>query len=231
MIKHLLHALWVVIVSTCMATIITEMVLIFALITKWKIDGPKVIRAMAALQGLEISKPKEVGPKGDESGYEQPSYDEILNTRALKFRNLELREQELRNGLAKLQNQEGKLSDEQKHYKQVYNEFDQKLTTLSEGVLTKGQDEVRQALENIKPKQAKELISEMLDRKETDEVVRLLSGMPPSKQAKIISEFIKLPADKEKISEVLRRIREGEPATSTSDTARKELEQKPTQAK
>jgi hypothetical protein len=113
----------------------------------------------------------------------------------------------------------------------VYDNFDAKLAALNGDAMSAGVDEVRRTLETVKPKQAKQFIVEMLDRKEIDDVVTLLSGMADAKRAKIIGEF-KTPGDLDKISEVLRRIREGEPSSSLSDTARKQLDQsKVTQAK
>ena len=43
--------------------------------------------------------------------------------------------------------------------------------------------------ENIKPKQAKEQILQMIDSNEQDAVVAILTKMSISKQAKIIGEF------------------------------------------
>ncbi|MGW8257327.1 MAG: hypothetical protein ACWGMZ_07585, partial [Thermoguttaceae bacterium] len=183
------------------------------------------LRIVAAAKGLETAEDNKAALKNAEvKSTEQPSYAKILETRALKNRDLELREQELRNGVAQLNFQETKLADDTKLYEKLRDNFDAKLASLTEGSKASGQDEVRRTLETIKPKQAKELILQMLDNKELDVVVSLLSPMPDAKRAKIIGQF-KTPEELEKISEVLRRIREGLPAAKLSENATKKLEQ------
>ena len=67
---------------------------------------------------------------------------------------------------------------------------------MEKGAAATGREDARRTLETLKPKQAKELIAQMLEGKEIDEVVMLLAGMPEGKRAKIIAEF-KTPAETE----------------------------------
>jgi len=79
-------------------------------------------------------------------------------------------------------------------------------------------------LQTIKPKQAKELLVQMLENNEIDQVVLLLSGLSETKRAKILAEF-KTPDENKRLSEVLRLIRQGQPGTSIADKAQQQFSQ------
>ena len=55
-----------------------------------------------------------------------------------------------------------RLGDETKRYKQLKDGFDVALRSLRNGATATGTEEVRRILETVKPKQAKELIVQML---------------------------------------------------------------------
>jgi hypothetical protein len=225
MIKRLLGAVGTMIVYACVGTIIAQAVIMAYLISTWKIDNQRWLSVIAAAQGILPAEGAEAQTKVAEVKVaEQPSLDQILEARALKSRNLELREQELRNSLSQLQLEQTKLADDKKSYKQLRTDFDAQLLSMREGAVASGKDEVRNTLENLKPKQAKALIIEMLNKKEIDDVVALLSPMPDAKRAKILGEF-KTDEEMEQLSEVLRRIRVGSPTASVPENTRKQLEQ------
>ncbi len=225
MIERLLSGAWMIFVYVCVGTIISQAIILMYLISTWKIDGQRWLQVVAAAQGIlpaETGRPQTKAAQ--EQVGEQPSYDRILEARALKYRNLEIREHELHNSLSQIQFDQNKLAEEKKQYKQLRDGFDAQLLSMSEGSAASGKEEVRRTLESIKPKQAKTLILEMLDNKEIDDVVALLLPMPDNKRAKIFAEF-KSPDELEKLSEVLRRIREGSPSAKAPEQTRKQLEQ------
>ena len=160
---------------------------------------------------------------------EQASYAEILEARAVKTRQLELREQALRNGSQELQAQLQRLVDEQTHYRQAKEAFRSELAATQQGATAGGQEDARRTLESIKPKQAKELLAQMLEQKELDAVVGLMSAMADGKRAKIIAEF-KTPAEMEQLDQVLRRIREGAVTAAAAAQAQKQLARVATRA-
>ena len=225
MIKRLLGAVWTMLVYACMGTVISQAIILAYLTSAWKIDGQRWLNLVAAAQGIQPAPPEEAEKKGaQEKTAEQPSLDQILDARAMKYRNLELREQELRSGLSQLQLDEKKLAAEKKSYKQVRDEFDTRLASMHEGSAASGKEAVRSTLENLKPKQAKALILEMIDNREIDDAVTLLSSMADAKRAKIFGEF-KTDDEMDKLSEVLRRIRVGLPTASVPENTHKQLEQ------
>ena len=101
-------------------------------------------------------------------------------------------------------------------------EFEQNLATIKKQTLDAGWEENRQALLSVKPKQAKALILQMLEKNELEEVVALMAPMPETRLAKIISEF-KQADEAQKIDEILRRIRHGEPITDAAEKVQQQL--------
>jgi len=226
---RLLRSAASLLIYACVATVIAEALLVGYLATKWRLDRDRVVQILAIAYGIDLFAIKDETEKEQERiSVEQVSYEQVLETRAVKTRNLELREQAVQDGLTQLRLAQTKVSDEYKRCKQLKESFEVALRTLHEGATATGTDEVRRILETIKPKQAKDLLVQMLDDKKLDQVVVLLAGMTDAKRAKIISEF-KTAEDNEKIGEVLRRIREGVPTAEIADETRKQLQRpKPT---
>jgi hypothetical protein len=160
--------------------------------------------------------------KKDTPAPEAVPYEQVLEARALKDKNLQLRALALDNDWAQLKSNRLELADAQKRYKLQLADFNSRLDSVAKGAKVSGRDEVRRILESIKPKQAKELVLGMLDNKEDEEVVLLLSGMTDSKRAKLLGEF-KTADENKKIDEVLRRIRQGVPEAPLAETARGQL--------
>ena len=184
---------------------------------------------MAIAQGADFPAQEAAkGPAPLEG--EQASYQEIVEARAVKYRNLELREQQLRNNLAQVQSEENKLADEVKRCKQLSDNFNAQLDEVRKTAASSGMDDVLRTLVSIKPKQAKDLLLEMLDKKEIDAVVTFMKQMPDKKRANIIGEF-KTDDEREKIGEVLRRVREGMPEIEAVDKAQENMQNDKTAAK
>jgi hypothetical protein len=210
----------------CVATVIAQAILAVFISSRVRLDQEKAAQMLAIAYGIDLFAVRDEALAEQEQeriSAEQASYDQILEARALKTRNLELREQALQSGLQQLKIAQRKASEEYKRCAQLKETFDEALKALNEGAAASGADEVRRILETVKPKQAKELIVQMLDDKKIDQVVVLLGAMPDAKRAKIFAEF-KTPEETEKIGEILRRIREGVPTAQMADETRKQLQ-------
>jgi hypothetical protein len=219
MIGKLLRTAVAMVLYVCVATVIAGAALVLWYGHTWQVDRGKLLRALAAVQGVDL---EEVKTQEQEASSEQPSYEQVLEIRAVKTRNLELREQALRGTLQQLQAEQRKLADEKKRLQQLREAFQGELLALQKGATATGREDARRTLETLKPKQAKELLEQMLEKKEIDEVVTLLAGMSDTKRAKIIAEF-KTPPEVEQLGEVLRRIRQGLPNAAMADSAQKQL--------
>ncbi len=194
-----------------LGTLIAEGIMACYVWSKWDLDREKIARLVAVARGIEqqtAGGPAE--PAAEEVGPERASFEQVVEARAVKDKNLQLREQALANALAQLQAEEDKFAENEKRYKLDRSDFETKLAAAAKGAMSAGQEDVRRILQTVKPKQAKEILQQMLENKEQDDVVILLSGMTDSKRAKIIAEF-KTADDSKKIEEVLRLIRKGVP--------------------
>ncbi|MBN2579311.1 MAG: hypothetical protein JXB10_10000 [Pirellulales bacterium] len=220
--KSLLHGAWTLLLYACLATLVSQVILVGYLASAWNLDGARWSQALDVARGAAtVGRPggKAAAP---EPAPEQPSVEQILETRALKDRNLDLREHQLQNELAELEHGRDGLEEEQKKFRRLREDFNAQLLALREKSTAAGEDEVRRTLESIDSAQAKKLILNMLENKEMDAVVTLLLPMSDSKRARIIGEFT-TPEELEKISEVLRRIREGRPEAPVSEAAQQQL--------
>lgn len=222
--------LWRAIVSltvyACVATLIAELIVAVCVVRAWRIDRPRLIQTLAAAQGIDLAALRQQAgaDAGQEPSTEQASYNQVLEARAMRARNLELREQSLRSALERVGSERRKLVEEKTRLQKLREAFQSDLAALESGALGGGREDARRTLEAIKPKQAKELLMQMLERNELDEVAVLLEGMTESKRAKIFAEF-KAPAEVDSLGEVLRRIRRGEPAARVAKTTEQKIGQ------
>lgn len=224
MIGKVLHMLTSVVVYVCLATVIAEGILLAYYSKTWQLDRTKLLRMLAIAQGADLeSLVGQGGSQHEEPSTEQVSYNQVLDSQAVKTRNLELREQSLRSGVQQLQTEERRLTEEKSRVQKMREGFQGELFAMQKGSAATGREDVRLTFEALKPKQAKELMIRMME-KELDDVVMLMEAMPEGKRAKIIAEF-KTPPEVEQIGEVLRRIRQGLPTSKMADNSLKQLEQ------
>jgi len=219
MIARFLGAGITLLIYFCAATLLAEVIVGTCLWNAWKLDGRKLSRMVAVARGTEppaIAAPSAAGH--DEEVAEQASLQEIIEARASKFRDLELRELQLSSAVDQLRLEQRRLADEQSKHKSMVAAFQSQLQSLKQGSEANGRAELSHILETLKPKQAKDQIMEMLAKGEVEEVVMLLLAIAERPRAKIIAE-LKTVEENQKLAEVLRRIRQGEPeaplATST----------------
>lgn len=223
--NKLLKGIGTLLLYICAATVIAEVILIGTLAGKVQLDRTRLIQILALAYGIDLfAMQAEQAAATPAPPKEHYSLEQLLERRLLKQRDLELRELILRDGAEKLRLDQQKLQDEQLRYKALKDSFEAALKALHEQATAQGTEDVRRILETLKPKQAKELIWQMLQDKKTDEVVLLLSAMADSKRAKIIGEF-KTAEEQTQIKEVLERIRRGVPAAPLAEETKKKLEQ------
>jgi len=207
----------------CAATVMAQVVVGAYIATNWQITEDRWHMMVAIAQGVDILEMKEEADREwEETSSEQVSMDQILDTRAGKYHDLELREQALRNDRSQLEFVKREVTDESRKYRMLREAFDTQLAELQAQTVAAGMDDNRTKLMAIKSPQAKQLLDEMLAKEEWDDVVTLLKGMPTTNSAKIIKEF-KTPEDIERIGKVLRMIREGSPIVEKTEETRKQL--------
>jgi flagellar motility protein MotE (MotC chaperone) len=202
--------------------------------TKGYVDKDKLSKIAAIAQGLDTSPTTSLA-SGDKSASgaeivkepdtpEQPSLEEIETRRAVQVRHLELREQAIDSHLQQLYSLQNQLTDEKQTYERQKTAFEKQLTQLHDGATATGRDNIRQIWENIRPKQAKDQIVQMIDAQKQDDVVAILNAMPITKRAKIIGEF-KTDDDNKKLNEILDLIRQGMPDEKVINNTQQQLNQ------
>jgi len=201
----------------CIATLFAQITILGYLGLSWQLDREKIVQMLAIGQGIDLfAAQKEAQSDEEEVAPEEPSYQDWIDRRATLFRDLELREQALDNAVARLNVERAQLANDQKTFVRIQEAFQTQLAASKAEAEGEGVETLGSILESIKPQQAKDQILDMLENDEMDKVVVLLNAMTGSKRAKIIAEF-KSEAEGEKVSEILRRIGEGEPIASMAE--------------
>lgn len=169
---------------------------------------------------LAEAKPPETPPPATSA----VSVEEILEARALRWRQLELREQTIEDRATEVQRLQRKLQEDVTIYQQARQQFEQRLNDWENGEKAQALEATIALLGRMKPKQAKEQLLEMLKSHEMDAVLTLLKGLPVDKQSKIVAEF-KDPEEVRLLADILRRLREGQPEVGLADETRARLEE------
>lgn len=224
MIGRMIGVVAALIAAICVATVAAEALLLGFLYSRGRLDVPTVLRVVAAANGIEMLATRPVEGQSPDSG-EEVSLEAMARARALKSRDLELREQSLGENLAVTKIEYNKLIEEKDRYERIKTAFRAQLDELRGGVLANNRETARLILENMKPKQAKDQILRMVKDGEVNDVVMLLSLMPTAKRAKIIGEF-KTDDESQTLAEVLKLIREGVPETKLIDETEKAIDQR-----
>lgn len=225
MIGRLLGAATVLFAAVCVATVIAQAIALGYLRSRGKLDETTVQKLIAVANGIDLTpaRPKPTGAV-DDVPPEQASLEDVARERALKSRDIELREQALNDGVSMVKTEYSKLVEEKDRYERIKSAFRSQLDELREGAVAENRETARTILENMKPMQAKEQILRMVKAGEMTDVIKILSLMPSDKRKKIVNEF-KTPDETETLAGILKQIREGLPETDLIDEAEESLDQ------
>ncbi len=174
----------------------------------WKVTPQRVTQALDVIRGRSLPAAVTASLPEPAEPADEPSYEAILQRRALAYRDLELKALALQNLQDQLRVEETRFSEKEKLLAKREQSFQEKVRAVEDESVAAGRETVRRTLESVKPAQAKLLLLDMLNKGEEQEVVALLAEMNDSKRGKIISEF-RTPEETDKIAEVLRLLREG----------------------
>ena len=205
------------------ATLLAQILLLGIATWRWDLGRDRLVQILALAQGVDLFAMRETAlVKAEDVVTEQVSFDEIRATRALKYRNLERREQALASALAQFRTEQQNLAEERRRLTTARDAFEAELNELREGAVARGLDDVRRILQSVRPAQAKAQLIEMLNNDELDTVVVLLAEMADQRRSRIIGEF-KTPQEQAMIAEVLQRILEGVPDAELAAAAQEDL--------
>ncbi len=224
LISRLIRGMTLLAMCFVVGTLIAQS-MIFAYVWKsWNMNDDKVTQMMAIARGREmVAVAREELRRQEEIAPEQPSFEEIIQVRAGKNRNMELREQALDLGVAELRTQQNKQNRESASFKDTRGAFEKKLAELQQFEESNGLQENIVMLQNMKPEQAKIQLIRIYESGQVDQAVMLVAGMEAMKRKKITGVFVS--EDDEKILEdILRRIRLGTPVALLAEQTLDELQ-------
>lgn len=225
MIGRLIRAAAMIFVSFCVGTLIAEVAVFAYVWSKWDMNGEKARQMLAIAQGYDLAAMRgHAVAQREAPSVEQPSFAQIVEARAMKSRNLELREQAVDQAMTRLRLDQKKQAESVARLDETQKAFETRLASMTTTEKASGFDQNIAILQNMNAKQAKDQLLRMYDNKEIDAVVRLMAGMAPSKRKKISNEF-RTPDENEKLAEILRRIREGYPLAAMAGEAQQDLQQ------
>lgn len=193
-----------VMVYFCIASVITLALLMVYAKTQGFLDPDKVATMLAVARGDALPSAK--GNDGEKEKTKNATYEELEQFRQLRERNLELREQAIRNQRDLLASERLKLQSAIEQFADDKQEYAKNLVENQDRAIQQGRDNIRQLWETVKPKLAKELILNMIDKGELREVAAIMRDMTIAKQAKIVTEF-KSESEQTKLDELLRLLR------------------------
>ncbi len=227
MIARLIRTLSLLAICFVVGTLIAQ-TMIFAYVWKsWDMDDDKITQMMAIARGKEmVAVTRDELRRQEEIAPEQPSFEEIVEARAVINRNMELREQALDKDVAQLRFEQSKQTGEFASFKERRDTFEKKLTELKEFQESDGLQENIVMLQNMKPKQAKEQLKRIYDDGQIDQVVMLVAGMEEMKRKKITGQFV-TPEENKILADILRRIRLGSPVALLAEQTLDKLQDAP----
>lgn len=195
-----------VMVYFCIASVITLAVMLVYAKTRGFLDPDKVATMLAVARGDALPNAAAAGANGDKEAPKSATYEELEQFRQLRERNLELREQALRNQRDLLAGERLKLQSAIEQFSDDKQEYAKNLVENQDRAIKQGRDNIRQLWETVKPKLAKELMLTMIDKGELREVAAIMRDMTIAKQAKIVAEF-KTDPEQAKLDDLLRLLR------------------------
>jgi hypothetical protein len=226
--KALLAWLGALLVAVSIGTTLTVVVFLGMLWWRGALDDQRVLAMLAALQGIEPPPPP--GPSPLDTGPEQPSLEQLVQARLQANLDLDLRENAIDKSLADLRVLQAQLQTESRRLDDWKRSFDKRLADLQSAAANAALLELQRTFEAVAPKQAKEQILRMLKEPATPQndpmrdIVTILRAMPLDKRKKILAEF-KTDEEIEKLAEILRQLRLGNPDADLLRDTRSQLQQ------
>ena len=209
---------------TCVATVLTLLLGVGFAWQKGMLQQEKFVKVAALFHDIDVQV-EQGGPAVMESGEkEQMSYIEQDRLRMTVSKNLDLKTQSLDNGLSGLAFARRNLENDVINFDRRLNSFEAELDKKRGVAQRKGFTHLRMIWEKMEPLRVKDHILKMVDEQQLEDVVVLLSDMQNDKRVKIFNEFSTTDnKELEVLSNVLDKIRRGDPEESVINDTLKQL--------
>ncbi len=225
MVKRLKSLLKILFVAVCYGTLLAQVIILAMFWVKWDMNGDRLQQALLIARGGTLESDADEGEATVTQqivSYEEPSFDEVLQKRAFRMRDLELQEQAVQQDSFQLGYEKKKLEDEKKRLVLVRSEFEKQLKDLEARQQSAGLEENVVMLQNLDPVLAKFQLLKMYESDQMEAIIDILTQMDPGKRRRITGEF-QVPEEKKILAEILKRIRDGRPVTELTETAQNGL--------
>jgi len=217
MISKITHSIIPMLTYACIATCLTLLIGVGYAAGTGKLNRDKFLRMLAIAYDID---PMAAG-EGESSvantpDREDPSIADVVERRAMKDLDVDLRQQSVLKGLDRLAAMQSQLVIEKQRYNELRDAFAARLQDLDDKALQEATADVQRSLEALSPKQAKDQLLRILDEDPGDNdqgmraVVGIVRGMPIDKRKKIFTEF-KTEDESKQLALILRMIRNGYP--------------------
>lgn len=207
--RKLLTPLTAMLLYFCAATVIAQIIGLTLLLTGGNVSREGAMEILAIAQGVDVFAIRLDGVQQTaQVAGEQRSTEQNGNDRAVKVRDLELREQAVDSQTQMLRTEKSNLVSEREEYERLREVFRRQTKEQQDKHKTENLATVVATIQKMKPKWAKLLLTAMLDNGELDRVVAILFEMPNAERAKIVHEF-KTEGDLELLDTVLKRLGDG----------------------
>ncbi len=218
MVTKLLNAF----VAICVATVITQVILLGYFVTQGTVNGDTLTKVVALMNGIDITGNRLQQILRQSEDREQPDFDEILAARKMDSLDMDMRlrsQNELRDDISKML---ADLTVNVERFDERRQAFDRRLAELKQGAQEEGLKDLQRILQSLDADQAKEQLLTMYDDERIDDVVNIVQAMSTEKRKDILAEFVNKD-ETDKLAEILRRIGEGSPMTTLINQARSDL--------
>ena len=152
---------------------------------------------------------------------EQPSFEEILQARALKIRDFELRSEALSQGKAILRQQQDTLLKDTEAFDVAKTGFERQVADYEARSQSAGLEQNVVILQAMEAELVKAQFLRMYEAREMESLIDIVQAMEPRKLAEILDLFTSND-DEKKVADILRRIRDGfefkPPIDTTADS-------------
>jgi hypothetical protein len=213
-----------------LATVLAESA---ALVTFWQrgvLSREKLIQLLTVAYDVDVATmwqdmSKHVSPRDEE----QPSYQSVLEERALRSADLDLREMAADKGSLDIRQLADELEQERTQYALLKASFDQQYEDFQRGAVDSSLEEIQRQLESIPSRLAKDQILRILDDRSISAeksmyfVVAIFKSMPLDRRKRILAEFDSHEMDR--LHEILREVRLGAPEITLIRETRERLDE------
>jgi flagellar motility protein MotE (MotC chaperone) len=205
-------------VGFCVATVLTQLIVTTVYAVRGTLTMDSATQMIGLLNGIDLSAQRIRAAIDSAESTEQPSYEEVLEQRAAKGLDMDLRLASQAKYREELEVMLADLREERGRFDRRREDFQAELKRIKEGAEKDGMRELQKTLQAMDSEQAKEQLVRMHDDGRIDDIVNIIQATALDKRTDILAEFVS-EKEAELLEEILRRIGQGEPMATVIDRA------------